>query len=125
MNVKGPTYSDLAASGSKPPVVLSVSSTVATASAKTVVAAPGAGKRIVVLSLHAVGAGTTGAISLKTGADGTIIWQSRAVADVIVNDSPGPGQLVCACGTNELLEIRNDNGGTLSYNVRYMIEAVV
>lgn len=125
MNTQGPTFTDLAGPHRKPQVI-AVTGTCAATNIATIVAAPGAGKRIVVLSFHMTAAGATaGAVSLKTATGGTIIWQGRAAANVAVIENPGAGQYVCACATNQLLEVNNGNDGILQFNVRYIIEAVV
>lgn len=119
-----PQASDLGAGRGRPPVVKLLTVAAATG-ASTVLAAQGAGTRIVGLSLTlSTGDATGGLVSLKTGAGGTIIWQGFVIKGQIIPDNPGVGAKVFECGTNALLEINNGNAAAAYLNLRYIIEQV-
>lgn len=124
MNTGGPTISDLAGSGKKP-VVLTATGSVATATLlSALVAAPGVGKRIVVLGACVSTAGAVGTgVSLKDGS--TVLWQAFLTSDGPVVDNPANGQPVCVVTANTALDFRNDAAASSSINIRYIIEAVV
>lgn len=125
MNTVGPTISDLAGPGRKPQV-LPATGTAATGTIMTggLVAAPGAGKRIVVVGLCVSTAGAVGTgVSLKAGS--TVLWQAFVTSSAPVPDNPANGQPVCVVPANTQLDFRNDAAGTSAINLRYIIEAVV
>lgn len=124
MNTGGPTISDLAGPGKKPKVLTATGSTgTGTTLSPSLVLAPGAGKRIVVLGVNVSTAGAVGTgVSLKDGS--TVLWQAFVTADA-VSDNPANGQPVCVVTANTALDFRNDAAAASSVNVRYIIEAVV
>lgn len=124
MNTGGPTISDLAGPGKKP-LVLTATGSVATATLlSALVAAPGAGKRIVVLGVCVSTAGAVGTgVSLKDGS--TILWQAFVTSGAPVPDNPANGQPVCVVTANTALDFRNDAAAASSINIRYIIESVV
>jgi hypothetical protein len=123
MNTGGPTISDLAGPGRKPQVLTATGSVATATLLPAVVAAPGAGKRIVVLGVCVTTNGAVGLVSLKNGS--TVLWQAYVASPSPVPDNPANGQPVCVVTANTALDFRNDAAGTSTVNVRYIIEAVV
>lgn len=120
-----PQASDLGAGRGRPPVVLTATKTQSTGNAITVVAAPAAGFRIVVLGVSVSAANAVGGVAaLKSGAAGTIMWQCFGALSSPVVDNPGVGAKLFDVATATLLEFRNDTGGNAYCNVRYIIEQV-
>lgn len=127
MNTKGPTATDLAGSHRKPQVFTALASVATGAPGTgTVVTAPGAGFRIVVVGAVVSGGNATGgAVGLYSGAGGTKLWEHFLAITAPIVDNPPGGMSVCACAENALLELANASGANAYVTVRYIIEAVV
>ena len=124
MNTGGPTVSDLGGSGKKPKVLTATGTQTTAGLLSGLVAAPGAGKRIVVIGVCVSTAGAVGTgVSLKDGS--TVLWQAFVTSSAPVVDNPPNGQPVCVVTANTALDFRNDAAGTSAINIRYIIEAVV
>lgn len=124
MNTGGPTISDLAGPGRKPKVLTATGTQATGGLLSALVAAPGAGKRIVVLGACVSTAGAVGTgVSLKDGS--TVLWQAYVTSSAPVPDNPANGQPLCVVSANTALDFRNDAAGTSAINIRYIIEAVV
>lgn len=122
MNTGGPTISDLAGSGKMPKVLTATNTQTTGGLLSALVAAPGAGKRIVVLGACLSTAGAVGIASLKDGS--SVLWQANVSSTAPVVDNPPNGQPLCVVSTNTALDFRNDAAGTSAISIRYIIEAV-
>lgn len=94
------------------------------ATATTAIAAPGAGKRVVLVSVIVDGTTAAGTLAIKDGAGGTILFQAQSPTAATTYQWSFPSGMGISFSINTLVELVGKAGTTQSICLYYYIDNV-